>query len=80
MLSFLFPFPTERIPLIKIKSMRENLRRKDLLKDYLEKHPYRLFYKFYKQSNSEATYEPMRNYLDVSVVGGGGCGVPHNTP
>ncbi|XP_015989654.1 pregnancy-associated glycoprotein [Rousettus aegyptiacus] len=64
------------IPLIKIKSMRENLRRKDLLKDYLEKHPYRLFYKFYKQSNSEATYEPMRNYLDLYYVGNISIGTP----
>ncbi|XP_039716179.1 pepsin F-like [Pteropus medius] len=64
------------IPLIKIKSMRENLRRRDLLKDFLEKHPYRLSYKFYKQSNSEVTYEPMRNYLDLYYVGNISIGTP----
>ncbi|KAK1335412.1 hypothetical protein QTO34_003198 [Cnephaeus nilssonii] len=34
------------IPLTKIKSMRESLREKDLLRDYLQRHPYSHAYKF----------------------------------
>lgn len=60
------PFPRERIPLMKIKSVRETLRGKSLLKAYLEKHPYRLGYKFLHEPDSGITFAPMRNYLDVS--------------
>ena len=65
---YLFPFPNGRIPLTKIKSMRDSLREKDLLKDYLDEHPYSQAYRFI-QKQPGVTYESMRNYLDVSVVG-----------
>ena len=48
--------------------MRDSLREKDLLKDYLEEHPYSQAYRFI-QKQPGVTYESMRNYLDVSVVG-----------
>lgn len=52
--------------------MRENLREKDKLKDYLESHPYNLAYKSDDSADLDSAthFVPMRNYLDVSAVGG----------
>lgn len=47
--------------------MRESLREKDLLRDYLQRQPYSHAYKFL--SREGVTVQPMRNYLDVSVRG-----------
>ncbi|XP_066110118.1 pepsin F-like [Saccopteryx bilineata] len=63
------------IPLTKIKSMRETLREKDLLKDYLEEHPYSQAYKFLHEEPG-ATSVPMRNYLDLYYVGSIRIGTP----
>ena len=53
---------------MKIKSMRENLRESHVLKDYLEKYPRSRAHVLLEQRrNPTVTYEPMRNYLDVSV-------------
>ncbi|XP_053515019.1 pepsin F-like [Artibeus jamaicensis] len=49
--------------------MRESLREKDLLKDYLEEHPYSQAYRFI-QKKPGITYESMRNFLDP---GPGSC-------
>lgn len=55
---------------MKIKSMRENLRESHMLKDYLEKYPQsRARVLLEQRGNPAVTYEPMRNYLDVSVAG-----------
>ncbi|XP_004437499.1 PREDICTED: pregnancy-associated glycoprotein-like [Ceratotherium simum simum] len=65
------------IPLMKVKSIRENLREKDMLKDYLEKYPYRLTHELlYTQQDSGVTFEPMRNYLDLAYVGIISIGTP----
>ncbi|CAD7670228.1 unnamed protein product [Nyctereutes procyonoides] len=66
------------IPLTRIKSMRENLREKDKLKDYLEKHPYNLAYKFVESVDPDTGvyYESMRNYLDLAYVGTIRIGTP----
>ncbi|KAK2100380.1 hypothetical protein P7K49_021728 [Saguinus oedipus] len=70
-----------RIPLRKIKSIRENLQENDRLKDYLEKYPYSLTYKFLDQYQDEGiSLEPMRNYLDVSVLGGWSSTAPPRAP
>ncbi|XP_024430247.1 pregnancy-associated glycoprotein-like [Desmodus rotundus] len=63
------------IPLTKIKSMRDSLREKDLLKDYLEEHPYSQAYRFI-QKQPGVTYESMRNYLDLYYVGTISIGTP----
>uniref|UniRef100_A0A8C5YMC7 Pepsin F-like n=1 Tax=Marmota marmota marmota TaxID=9994 RepID=A0A8C5YMC7_MARMA len=65
------------IPLMKIKSMRENLQENNVLDDYLEKYPYSLAYKFLdNRPDPGVAYEPMRNYLDVSYVGSVSIGTP----
>ncbi|KAM5186160.1 pepsin F-like [Callospermophilus lateralis] len=65
------------IPLMKIKSMRENLQENNVLDDYLEKYPYSLAYKFLDNlPDPGVAYEPMRNYLDVSYVGIVSIGTP----
>ncbi|XP_033061806.1 pepsin F-like [Trachypithecus francoisi] len=59
-----------KIPLMKIKSIRENLRENDMLKDYLEKYPSGLAYKFLDQyQDNGISLEPMRNYLDLAYIG-----------
>ncbi|XP_012518148.1 PREDICTED: pepsin F-like [Propithecus coquereli] len=59
-----------RIPLMKVKSIRENLRENDMLRDYLEKYPYNpaRFLSLYHQPR-QVNFEPMRNYLDMTYVG-----------
>lgn len=52
-----------------------------MLKSYLEKHPYRQSYKFLNEDpNPKVTFEPMRNYLDVSVVRDGGRALSRAPP
>ncbi|XP_055987523.1 pepsin F-like [Sorex fumeus] len=63
-----------KIPLKKVQSMRENLREKNLLKDYLEKNPYMPSYKF--ASSQEGVRKSLRNYLDMIYVGTISVGTP----
>ncbi|XP_039109472.1 pepsin F-like [Hyaena hyaena] len=66
------------IPLTRVKSMRENLREKDKLKDYLESHPYNLAYKSDDSADPDSAthFVPMRNYLDLAYVGIISIGTP----
>ncbi|XP_042532484.1 pepsin F-like [Dipodomys spectabilis] len=68
------------IPLMKIKSMRENLREDNRLKEYLDKYPHRtlLAHNLLDQhlSYPGVAYESMRNYLDLSYLGVIGIGSP----
>ncbi|XP_070282377.1 pepsin F-like [Myotis yumanensis] len=62
------------VPLTKIKSMRESLRERDLLRDYLQRHPYSQAYKLLRQPR--VTVQSMRNYLDLYYVGTISIGTP----
>ncbi|XP_006875106.1 PREDICTED: pepsin F-like [Chrysochloris asiatica] len=65
------------IPLKKIKPLRERLREKNLLKDFLEKHPHSAIYKYFDNPQIEAiSSEPLRNFLDLAYIGTIGIGTP----
>uniref|UniRef100_A0A8C6E2A5 Peptidase A1 domain-containing protein n=1 Tax=Moschus moschiferus TaxID=68415 RepID=A0A8C6E2A5_MOSMO len=61
---FLFLILGESLPLRKIKTLRETLREKNLLNNFLKKQAFRLSY-----SDSSVATHPLRNYLDISYVG-----------
>ena len=48
-----------------MKTLRETLREKNLLNNFLEEQTYRL-----SKNDSKITIHPLRNYLDVSLLGG----------
>ena len=53
----------ERIPLRRVKTMRKTLSGKNMLKNLLKKHPYRLSQISFRGSN--LTIHPLRNIRDV---------------
>lgn len=80
-ISYLFPFPMhgERIPLTKVKSIRENLREKGLLKNFLKEHPFNMIQNRLNQKpapQGKVSRQPLRNYFDVSTQEGW----PHSAP
>ena len=64
----------ERIPLTKVKTMRKTLSEKNMLNNFLKEHAYRLSQISSRGSN--ITIHPLRNIMDVSVLGT----VLHSTP
>ncbi|XP_058525732.1 gastricsin [Ochotona princeps] len=63
-----------RVPLKRFKSIRENLREKGLLKDFLKTHKHDPALK-YRFDDFSVTYEPM-DYLDASYFGEISIGTP----
>jgi len=64
----------ERIPLTKVKTMRKTLSEKNMLNNFLKEQAYRLSQISSRGSN--ITIHPLRNIMDVSVLGM----VLHSTP
>ncbi|XP_029771126.1 pepsin F-like [Suricata suricatta] len=65
------------IPLTRVKSMRQNLREKNKLKDYLESHPYNVAYRSNDSDLDTGVQSvPMRNFLDVIYFGNISIGMP----
>ena len=57
----------ERIPLRKVKTMRNTLSEKNIMDNFLKEHTYRLSQ---ISRGSNKTIHPLRNIMDVSVLGG----------
>ncbi|TFK03780.1 O-acetyl-ADP-ribose deacetylase MACROD2 [Platysternon megacephalum] len=63
-----------RIPLKKFKSMREVMKEKGVLRDYLKNHKYDPASKYF--NNFAVAYEALANYLDMSYYGAISIGTP----
>uniref|UniRef100_A0A8D1PPU9 Peptidase A1 domain-containing protein n=1 Tax=Sus scrofa TaxID=9823 RepID=A0A8D1PPU9_PIG len=69
----------ERIPLRKVKSIRENLRDKGLLKNFLGEHPHDLIQNRLTEESApqkNISQQPLRNHLDSVYVGNITIGTP----
>ena len=58
----------ERIPLRRVKTMRKTLSGKNMLNNFPKEHAYRLPQISFRGSN--LTIHPLRNSMDVSILGG----------
>ena len=59
---------SERIPLRRVKTMRKTLSGKNMLNNFPKEHAYRLPQISFRGSN--LTIHPLRNSMDVSILGG----------
>ncbi|XP_040111871.1 pregnancy-associated glycoprotein 1-like [Oryx dammah] len=63
-----------KIPLRRVKTMRNTLRGKNMLNNFLKEHPYRLSQISFRGSN--ITIHPLRNIMDVAYMGSITIGTP----
>ena len=59
---------SEKIPLRKVKTMRNTFSEKNMLNNFLKEHAYRLSQ--ISSCGSNITIHPQRNIMDVRVLGG----------
>ena len=59
---------SEKIPLRKVKTMRNTYSEKNMLNNFLKEHAYRLSQ--ISSCGSNIIIHPLRNIMDVSVFGG----------
>lgn len=58
-----------RVPLVKKKSLRKNLKEHGLLKDFLKNHSPNPASKYFPQEAAVMATQPLENYMDVSARG-----------
>ena len=61
-----------RIPLVKKKSLRQNLIENGKLKEFMKTHKYNLGSKYIREAATFVSDQPLQNYLDVSMWAGSG--------
>lgn len=61
-----------RIPLVKKKSLRQNLIENGKLKEFMKTHKYNLGSKYIREAATLVSDQPLQNYLDVSMWAGSG--------
>lgn len=62
-----FAIARYRVPLIRRKSLRTNLREHGFLKDYLKKHQLNPASKYFPEAADMLATQPLENYMDVSA-------------